>query len=230
MQKNTDLSHELLQQLESKSKKKIQLRINDNRSTMLSVRWEPDCTRVSLHRMFLEAPQNIMEELACYIQKEKPKMPSTLKIFIEDNMRMLDYSNRVDTKKLHSYGSTYNLQTIYDRLNTEYFNNSLSLSITWFGLYNQRSKSRVTFGLFYDPLKLIKVHRLLDTPAVPAYVVEYVVYHEMLHYVCPAYHDEKGLHRIHNKEFKEREKEFKYYKLAQHWIAENHVHLFKGMF
>jgi hypothetical protein len=180
--------------------------------------------------MFLEAPRNIMEELACYIQKEKQTMPSTIKVFIDDNIKTLDYSNRVDTEKLCTQGSAYNLKKIYDHLNVDYFESTLPLNITWFGQYNQRSRSRVTFGLYHDPLKLIKVHRLLDTPAVPDYVVHYVVYHEMLHYVCPAYRDEKGMQRIHNKEFKKREKEFRYYGLAQEWIKDHYIHLFRGMF
>lgn len=224
------MSLQLLEQLESKSKKKIQLKINDNRSTMLSVRWEPDCTRVSLHRMFLEAPRNIMEELACYIRKEKSQMPSTIKGFIDDNLKTLDYSNRINKAKLCSQGSVYNLQNIYDILNGEYFKSNLPLNITWYGQYNQRSRSRVTFGLYHDPLKLIKVHRLLDSPAVPDYVVSYVVYHEMLHYVCPAYRDDNGMQRIHNKEFKVKEKEFRHYGLALQWIKDHQGHLFRGMF
>ena len=31
---------------------------------MLSVKWEPSCTRLSLHKFFLKAPKNVMEGLA----------------------------------------------------------------------------------------------------------------------------------------------------------------------
>lgn len=217
-------------QLEETSGKKVQLKINDNRTTMLSVRWEPDCAKVSLHRMFLQAPMNIMQSLACYIKRERRSLPENVKFFIEDNLKKLDYSHQIKPESLCVQGNVYNLQKIYNDLNSEYFESILPLHVTWFGKPNQRSRSRITFGLYHDPLRLIKIHRLLDTPAVPDYVVHYVMYHEMLHYECPAYRDEKGVHRIHNKEFKCKEKEFKYYNLAQQWIKEHQNHLFKGMY
>jgi hypothetical protein len=67
---------------------------------------------------------------------------------------------------------------------------------------------------------------LLDSPSFPDYFVSYVVYHEMLHHVCPSYFDAKGLHQIHSKEFKAKEIEFKHYDLAQTWIKKNHSSFF----
>lgn len=206
--------------------KRVEVKINDNHSTMLSVKWEPECTKVSLHRMFLKAPQNIMEELACYLKREDRIISPSVKAFIEDNLKEMDYSHTLKKEKLYQQGTVYNLKKIYDDLNAEYFQNKLNLLITWFGKYGPRNRSRVTFGLYHDPLKLIKIHRLLDTPSFPNYFVAYVVYHEMLHAVCPAYVDEKGQNRVHSREFKEKEAQFRYYHLAQRWIKEHQANLF----
>lgn len=214
------------EQLESKSGLKLKLKINDNRSTMLSVKWEPDCTKVSLHRIFLDAPRNVMEALACYLRQEDKNIAPSVKAFIEVNLQKLDYSHLLDLRKLYSQGNVYNLQKIYNDLNHEYFGGDLSLYITWFGKALQRNRSRVTFGLYHDPLKLIKVNRMLDSPSYPDYLVSYVVYHEMVHHVCPVYFDDNGLRRIHSKEFKEKEAEFRYFDLAQNWIKENQAHFF----
>lgn len=214
------------EQLERVSGKKLKLKINDNRSTMLSVRWEPDYTKVSLHRIFLQAPQNVMQALACYLKQEDRIIAPTIKAFIEDNLKKLDYSHLLDKRKLYSQGHVYNLQHIYNDLNKEYFNNRLSLYITWFGKAIQRNRTRITFGLYHDPLKLIKINRMLDSPSFPDYLVSYVIYHEMLHHVCPSYVDEKGLNRVHSKEFKERECQFKHFDLAQDWIKKNQSYLF----
>ncbi len=111
----------LQQQLEDSSGKKLKLKINDNRSTMLSVRWEPDYTKVSLHRIFLEAPQNVMQALACYISQEDKSIAPTVKAFIEDNLKKLDYSHQLDRSKLYSQGNVYNLQKMYNDINSEYF-------------------------------------------------------------------------------------------------------------
>lgn len=215
------------QQLEMRSGLKLKLKINDNRSTMLSVKWEPDCTKVSLHRIFLQAPNNVMDALACYLRREEKAINFTVKAFIEDKLKTLNYTHELNLKKLYSQGNVYNLQKIFDDLNHEYFNNKLNLYITWFGSSNQRSRSRITFGLYHDPLRLIKVNRLMDSLAFPDYFVSYVVYHEMLHHVCPAYFDGKGHHHIHSKEFKEKEKQFRHFDLAQSWLKRNQANFFE---
>lgn len=214
------------EQLENSSGCKLKLKINDNRSTMLSVKWEPDCTKVSLHRIFLQAPQNVMDSLACYLRQDEVKIGTPVKAFIEDNLKHLDYSHQLDRQKLYSQGNVYNLKHIYDALNHEYFQGELGLHITWFGKPMLRARSRVTFGLYHDPLKLIKVSRLLDSPSFPDYFVSYVVYHEMLHHVCPAYFDGSGQHQIHSKEFKEREEQYRYFDMAQQWIKDNQANFF----
>lgn len=218
------------EQLESCTGKKLRLKINDNRSTMLSVKWEPDCTKVSLHRMFLQAPQNVMQALACYLKGEHKQIAPTIKAYIENHLQQLDYSHELDLSKLQPKGHVYDLQEIYHEINHEYFDDPLKLFITWFGEGNRKSCKRLTFGLYHDPLRLIKINRLLDNTYFPDYFVAYVIYHEMLHYVHPAYVDEKGQKHIHSKEFKEREKKFRYFKHAQEWIRENQNYLFHASY
>lgn len=214
------------QQVENLAGVKLKLKINDNRSTMLSVRWEPDCTKVSLHRMFLQAPRNVMQSLACYISREHEMISRDVKVFIEDGLKKLDYSHTLDKSKLYSQGNTFNLKNLYDEINDDYFKGKLKLYITWFGKPFQPNKSRVTFGLYHNQLKLIKINRLLDSPAVPDYVISYVIFHEMLHHICPAYVDEKGLYRVHSKEFKAKETRYEYFDQAQKWIKEHQANLF----
>lgn len=218
------------EKLENSAGIKLRLKINDNRSTMLSVKWEPDCTKVSLHRMFLQAPRNVMQALACYLKGEDKKLAPSIRAYIEHNLQQLDYSHELDLSKLQTKGRVYDLQKIYHHLNRVYFDHSLDLHITWFGHGRRRSCNRVTFGLFHDPLRLIKINRLLDNKRFPDYFVAYVIYHEMLHYVCPTYVDEKGQKHIHSKEFKEREQEFKHFKLAQQWIRDNQNYLFHASY
>ncbi len=90
------------EQLENSAGMKLHLKINDNRSTMLSVKWEPDCTKVSLHRMFLQAPQNVMQALACYLRGEHKNISPSIKAYIEDNLQKLDYSYQRDLSNLQT--------------------------------------------------------------------------------------------------------------------------------
>jgi hypothetical protein len=212
--------------LENRSGMKLKLKINDNRSTMLSVKWEPDVTQVSLHRMFLQAPKNVMEALACYLRQKDESIAPSVRAFIEENLQVLDYSHLIDRSKLYSQGNVYNLKKIYDELNEEYYGGKLNLSITWFGKPWQRPRSRVTFGLYHDSLRLIKINRLLDSPLYPDYLVAYVVFHEMVHHVCPAYIGENGYQQIHSKEFKAEEARYRHFALAERWIKDNQANFF----
>lgn len=227
LDKNTSTFQE---QLESSAGIKLRLKINDNRSTMLSVKWEPDYTKVSLHRMFLEAPKNIMQALACYLNGEHKKLDPSIKAYIEHNLQKLDYSHELDLSQLEVKGRVYDLGKIYHQLNQQYFNDRLDLYITWFGDDRRKTCRRVTFGLYHDPLRLIKINRLLDNHYFPDYFVAYVIYHEMLHYVCPAYVDKNGFKHIHSKEFKESEQQFTYFKEARQWIRDNQNYLFNASY
>ncbi len=121
------------ERLENSTGKKFCLRINDNRSTMLSVKWEPDCTKVSMHRMFLQAPRNVMQALACYLKGEHKQIAPAIKAYIEHHLQQLDYSHELDLSKLQSKGRVYDLHKIYRSLNPVYFDGPLGLHITWFG-------------------------------------------------------------------------------------------------
>lgn len=220
--------------IESAANKKVSLKINDNRSTMLSIKWEAECTKVSMHRMFLEAPQNIMTALACHIVEENSDPSPTVRAYIEEKLRSFDYSHELSKKKLITQGRFYNLDELYRGINEEYFDNRIDLAITWYGQVNRRKRNKVTFGLYQDPLKLIKIHRILDKPHhfinrpyFPEFFVRFVIYHEMLHHVVPSYYDEEGKHRIHSKEFRKREAEFREFDLAQGWMNDHHDNFFK---
>ena len=223
----TGVSEQFLDRLKREVAKPLFVKINNNRQTLLSVKWEPSATKVSMHKMFLEAPQNVMDALACYIKREHTAVSSEIKAFIESSLSKFDYSHLLNVKQLEHAGKVYDLKAIYDKLNALYFKNSLALHITWFGNPFVKNRVRCTLGLYYDSLKLVKIHRRLDDDAVPAFVVEFVVFHEMAHAVCPAFIDERGMHRSHGAEFKRIEKSFWAYKEAESWIKKHQVNFFE---
>ena len=78
-------------------------------------------------------------------------------------------------------GHTYDLETIFDELNTRFFYGLLARpQMTW-----SREHARNSLG-HYDPAhNAIVVSRVFDHPQVPRCAVEYIVYHEMLHLKHP---------------------------------------------
>ena len=98
---------------------------------------------------------------------------------------------------------TYDLEKIFDDLNTRFFYGLLARpQMTW-----SRDRARNRLG-HYDPAhNAIVVSRVFDHPRVPRYAVEYIVYHEMLHLKHPV--KLRGSRRcVHSAEFQAEEKLF----------------------
>ena len=78
-------------------------------------------------------------------------------------------------------GRVYDLEAIFETLNTQYFHRLLARpNMTW-----SRDHARNSLG-HYDPAhNAIVVSRVFDHPAVPRCAIEYNVYHEMLHLKHP---------------------------------------------
>ncbi len=112
-------------------------------------------------------------------------------------------------------GEQYNLQEIYEALNRQYFGNKLCLGITWFGNKCPPASRCVVFGAYHERLRLIKIHRRLDRKEIPLHFVSFIVYHEMLHHVLPPISGRGNRRSVHHHAFREREKEFFHYALAQ---------------
>ena len=107
-------------------------------------------------------------------------------------------------KRLHSaQGRTYDLDAVFEDLNTRFFHGLLARPrMTW-----SRNHSRNSLG-HYDPAhNAIVVSRIFDHPGVPQYAVDYIVYHEMLHLKHPV--RLRGSRRcVHSAEFQAEEKLF----------------------
>lgn len=209
---------------------KVELVVNENRSTMLNLlKKERSFARLSVHKMFLEAPDPVISAIAHYVKGTRRNLSERnviLKEFIQRHLACRDYSHLVKSQELVSQGKIYDLKTLYDPLNQKYFNGELDLSLTWFGASSRKRRRRITFGQYFSGLRLIKMHRMLDDPFFPEYFVSFILYHEMLHSVIPGSKDARGRFCVHGKEFKEREKVFEHYHKAVEWEKRNKAIIF----
>ena len=110
-------------------------------------------------------------------------------------------------------GNVYHLDDIFEELNTKFFYGLLARpNLTW-----SQNNARNLLG-HYDPAhNAIVVSRVFDDMRVPRYVVEYIVYHEMLHLKHPV--RLKGSRRcVHSKQFQEEEKLFPHLENAKKFL------------
>ena len=114
-----------------------------------------------------------------------------------------------------AHGKHYDLERIFTKLNYDYFDNQLPLpKLSW----SQRPNKRI-LGHHDAVHKAIVISCSLDRRNVPDYVVEYVVYHEMLHIKHPTL-VVNGKRRYHTSAFRAEEKQFMDYTAAVNWLEQ----------
>ena len=98
-------------------------------------------------------------------------------------------------------------------LNRKYFGGEIRRPL----LRWSKKRSRRVWGSHDGALDLITINKRLDDDTIPIYVLDYVLYHEMLH----ARHEwlyEKGIRKVHTRDFKAEETSFPHYKDAIRWL------------
>jgi len=204
----------LRQHLEKGSGKAVSLVLTDNSTSLLSLRGDKYCAKLRLHRMFLSADAPVLDELAEFIKNKRKKTP-LIRQFISGNAHAIKRKppNKIT---IQPQGKHYDLLKMYDSINAEYFEGKVSAEITWGARKPRRAAARMTLGSFSSHCNIIRINPRLDSRRVPKYFIELIVYHEMLHADIGI---DNGAKRrsLHSKEFKRREKLFKYYDKAIEW-------------
>ncbi|MBN2479265.1 MAG: hypothetical protein JXA94_03470 [Parachlamydiales bacterium] len=202
--------------LEESSNIAVRLRVKEYKSTYISVAKSKKEIKISLHSLFLNSPESIKKALFSFCLKRDKASFNIIKGYANRYFENLDYTHKLDKKKLFTKGKVYDLKNILDTMNLFYFKDKLNLlNITWFEVPNYTKFRHFTFGSYDKNLKLIRINKLLDSDIIPFYFINYVVYHEILHYIIPEKMGENLRRSVHSKEFKEKEKRFAYYKEAR---------------
>jgi hypothetical protein len=120
-----------------------------------------------------------------------------------------------ETIERRTEGHTYSLLESFDRVNRAYFGGTMPKpNIHW----NQVLTAR-KFGHYMPSRDTVMISITLDSPQVPAYVVDYVMYHELLH----KKHGVKivqGKRLAHTPEFRAEERLFAQFEEANSFLNE----------
>jgi hypothetical protein len=189
------------------------------------VKWDPSGIEVRITDVLDGAPAQILEALAHILLAKLLRKPVS-KIQAERYRRYLNRKEMRRSLQLVQQtrgrkfvsggkGACFDLEEIFEDLNFRYFHGLMARPLLGWS----RRSSRVMLG-HYDPShNAIVLSSLLDRPAVPKLVVEYILFHEMLHLRHPVEH--RGARRcVHTREFKEAEKAFEHRKEARELLKE----------
>jgi hypothetical protein len=172
--------------------------------------------RVRISDVLDEAPPLVFEALAeillAQLFRRRPSREARecymAYVFKPAVRRRIDEARRRRGYKrlLDPAGRHFDLEEIFDDLNRRFFRSKFSRPrLGW-----TPRRSRTILGHYDSAHRTISVSRWLDSPSVPRYLVEYLVFHEMLHMRHPVIR--RGHRRIiHSPQFLAEEKKFPQY-------------------
>ncbi len=102
-----------------------------------------------------------------------------------------------------SQGEHYNLEDLFDEINLKFFQGKLKKPLLGWS----RTAARTRLGHFDPSHYAIVISRIMDHPDTPRILLEYIMYHEMLHIVHPVEVSGKRK-KIHTRNFRVAEKLF----------------------
>jgi hypothetical protein len=203
----------------------VHLTLTDNRATLVSFRRKPEELRVRIHHLFLDAPEDLVRAIAAFVGREDVRAKAVLEAYAREQRARVRRTRRPGAP-LKSRGQCFDLRAIYERLNATYFEGHIQADIGWARRPGHKRRKTIRLGVYDARLKEIRVHPALDQPHVPAFVVDAIVFHAMLHQLFP---EEPGaLHPEHPPEFLERERAFPLLEAARRWQREHLRSLLRG--
>jgi len=189
-----------------------------------TARLRDNVLRVRISDLFVEAPEIVIYSLALILLAKLYRKRLDMEVHrvyrefilspaIQEQARTMRGTRGRNFSGRGPSGKFFDLCESFDRLNRSYFASKLvTPHISW---TEQRSKR--TLGR-YDPARhRIFISRVLDSASTPSFVVDYVMYHEMLHV-----RHQSSVHRsrivFHTPEFRADERQFYAFLDAKRWL------------
>jgi len=187
------------------------------------IRLRDDVILVRISDVLRDAPLEIHQALAEILLRKlyRKRIPSEVSETFNSFLKKTEVREKsIETRRTRgrkvltgAQGTHFDLASIFELLNEKYFQNSIPKPIlTW----SAKDTSRI-LGHYDSVHHTISISKSLDDARVPSLVVEYVVYHEMLHIKHPTRY-ENGRRYSHTPAFRRDEKEFAFFAAVEEWI------------
>ena len=168
---------------------------------------------VRVSDVLTHSPREVLYALACILVAKlyRRKAPREHELTYRTYAAHPSVLSRADeTRRDRGYkittspqGKVYDLNEVFDQLNGTYFGNQLEKpNLTW-----SKLRARRILGHHDQVHDTITISRALDTPRIQPFVLEYVLYHEMLHIKHPPRRN-GGRTIYHSAEFRTDERRF----------------------
>jgi hypothetical protein len=156
------------------------------------------------------------------LKAERRALEESIRSFLETSVgegpqrkrRLATNRRRMD--RLNPLGRHHDLESILAAINADYFGGALEARITWAVRLGGLSTHRMAEDGEGRPYHLLTISRGYDSPDVTPEILGGVVYHECLHIAVPP-RKEGGRRVIHGRDFRLRERQYRYYREWIEW-------------
>jgi len=167
-------------------------------------------TRITLPTPMMAFDEEMFHKLGVHMLGYKKHMPIIQQAMLAEGYQSIAADLETLTGQVEqTQGQHYDLKEIFNRVNAEYFKNAIGRpKLTW-----SKTLTGRVFGHYEIISDTVMISRTLDTTEVPAYVIDHIMHHELLHKKLGITF--RGHHQhAHTKLFRHHERTFKHYQKA----------------
>jgi len=169
-------------------RKRLEIKVTTNPNNYYSTTDAPGALTIELSNLFLDASDEVQECLALVILSKSYKVPylptmwNHVKDFLaQDHVVKKGQRIFLQTSNLvmgTGKGDHHDLSEVMKGIKEGYFKEQgfKEPAVVW-----SRRRTHAKFGYWMGDYDVVVINRILDHPEVPAYVVGYVLFHELLH-------------------------------------------------
>ena len=206
--------------LQRRLRREVRLTLHDNRKVMMSFRriaGRP--VSIRLHHLFLTSGAPEIHAIVRFVRSKDLAARRAIELHIARFGHLIGV--RLPSRVARpGKGEVYDLERIYRDLNKRHFRNRVHARIVWGKRVRRERKRTIRLGLYCDTEKKIIINPALDRKSVPRFVVEWIVFHEMLHQIV-GWTRMNGVYVAHTPEFRAREQTYPHFVRASAWEARN---------
>lgn len=188
---------------------------------------------VKISDLLCDAPLELHRALAEILLRKlyRKKVPANISQIFQDYIKQTEVRQKsIETRRTRgrkilrgSEGTHYDLAEIFNLLNQIYFEGKIPKpTLTW----SNTNTSRI-LGHHDSAHNSITISKSLDDNRVPRFVVECVMFHEMLHIKHPTKYI-NGRRYSHTPAFRRDEREFAFFVESEAWIEKHWTEFSKG--
>ncbi len=177
--------------------------------------------QVVIHEGYIFAPASVLQSLV-YLVYHRQVEPSRASIrayaespaFIQCARQLASIGKAVNSQ---ARGHYQDLQKVFDRVNARFFDSRMEMPhLAWSNVLTYRK-----FGHYQPSTDSLMLSASLDDASTPDYVLDFAMYHELLHKHL-GYHTRNNRRISHHAAFRQLEAQFHQYKEAQQYLTTMH--------